>query len=119
MRTPLPRDAAAAGELLASLQAAKQDLELGQAILVDQLQQSKAENAQLLQHVDKLRARITGSTQDACDIVQHLEERLRAADVRSAALQDQLQALQVQLAQAVQERTALKVGAQRHRVARG
>jgi len=52
-----------AAELLA-LQGAKQDLELGQAILVDKLQQCKAENEQLVQQIEKLKARISNSTQD-------------------------------------------------------
>lgn len=52
-----------AAELLA-LQGAKQDLELGQAILVDKLQQCKAENERLVQQIEKLKARISNSTQD-------------------------------------------------------
>jgi hypothetical protein len=46
------------------LQGAKQDLELGHAILVDKLRQCKAENDRLLQEIDNYKARITNATQD-------------------------------------------------------
>lgn len=49
---------------LAALQGVKQDLELGHAILVDKLKQSRAENDRLLQEVDNLKARIGNATQD-------------------------------------------------------
>lgn len=39
-------------------------MELGHAILVDKLKQSKAENARLLQEIDNLKARMTNATQD-------------------------------------------------------
>lgn len=58
-----PRREGAQAELQA-LQGAKQDLELGQAILIDKLQQCKAENEQMVQQIDKLKLRITNSTQD-------------------------------------------------------
>lgn len=47
-----------------ALQGAKQDLELGQVILIDKLQQCKAENEEMVQEIEKLKARITNSTQD-------------------------------------------------------
>jgi cell division septum initiation protein DivIVA len=37
---------------------------LGQAILIDKLQQCKAENEQMVQQIEKLKARIANSTQD-------------------------------------------------------
>lgn len=49
---------------LAALQGAQQDLELGHAILIDKLKQSKAENDRLLQEVENFKARITNATQD-------------------------------------------------------
>lgn len=51
------------------LQNAKQDLELGQAMLLDKLQQCKAENEQLLQHITQLKSRIQSSTQDYVSVV--------------------------------------------------
>lgn len=51
-----------------ALQGAKQDLELGQAILIDKLQQCKAENEQMVQEIEKLKSRITNSTQDYVSI---------------------------------------------------
>ncbi len=49
---------------LQALQGAKQDLELGQAMLIDKLQQCKAENEQMVQQISALKLRITNSTQD-------------------------------------------------------
>lgn len=60
----LRRDGGGVEAELVALQGAKQDLELGQTILVDKLQQCKAENEQLVQQIEKLKARITNSTQD-------------------------------------------------------
>jgi hypothetical protein len=53
---------------LAALQGAKQDLELGHAILVDKLRQCKAENDRLLQEINNYKARITNATQDYVSI---------------------------------------------------
>jgi chromosome segregation ATPase len=94
---------------LAALQGARADLELGQAILVDELKQCKAENEQLVAHAAKLGARITTSTADYGDILQHREEQVRTAEGRASLLQQQLDRLQADLAQAAQEAAALKV----------
>lgn len=101
------RDAAQA-ELLA-MQGAKQDLELGQAVLIDKLQQCQAENEQVVQHMAQLKARITNSTQDYIDILQHRGEQIKAAEARASSLQQQLEHLQQELAQAAKEVSALKV----------
>jgi hypothetical protein len=152
-------------EVLA-LQGAKQDLELGQAILIDKLQQCKSENQQMVQQMAKLKARITNSTQDyvsadsmgdekqwlccmaaskTCkqqqaadhqhqevlsiinkcralnkcradsfvqvDILQHRGEQIKAADARASSLQQQLERLQQDLAQAAKDVAILKVPA--------
>jgi hypothetical protein len=91
-----------------ALQSAKQELELGVAVLVDQLQQSRAEAEQLSAHVDKLKARIANSTQDYVDILQHREEQLRAADARCALLQQQLERVQADVVHAGQEVAGLR-----------
>jgi chromosome segregation ATPase len=101
------RDAAQA-ELLA-LQGAKQDMELGQAVLIDKLQQCQAENEQFVQHMAQLKARITNSTTDYIDILQHRGEQIKAAEARATSLQQQLQHLQQELAQAAKEVSTLKV----------
>lgn len=61
----------AQAELL-TMQGAKQDLELGQAILIDKLQQCKAENEQMVQQIEKLKARISNSTADYVSTVLRL-----------------------------------------------
>lgn len=101
------RDAAQA-ELLA-MQGAKQDLELGQVVLIDKLQQCQAENEQVVQHMAQLQARITNSTADYIDILQHCGEQIKAAETRASSLQQQLEHLQQELAQAAKEVSALKV----------
>ncbi|WIA13348.1 hypothetical protein OEZ85_006930 [Tetradesmus obliquus] len=93
---------------LAALQGAKQDMELGHAILVDKLRQCKAENDRLLQEIDNYKARITNATQDYVDILQHREEQIKAADARAGTLQQQLDKLQAEIAQKTEEIAKLK-----------
>eukprot|EP00878_Enallax_costatus_P041461 GHUV01048247.1.p1 GENE.GHUV01048247.1~~GHUV01048247.1.p1 ORF type:complete len:624 (+),score=179.30 GHUV01048247.1:665-2536(+) len=93
---------------LAALQGVKQDLELGHAILVDKLKQSKAENDRLLQEVDNLKARIGNATQDYVDILQHREEQIKLAEVRNNALQQQVERLQAEIGQCNEEFARLK-----------
>lgn len=78
-------------------------------MLIDKLQQCKAENEQLVQQMEKLKARITNSAQDYVDILQHRGEQIKAGETRASSLQQQLERLQQDLAQAAKEAAALKV----------
>jgi hypothetical protein len=46
------------------LQGARQDLELGHALLTDKLKQSKAENERLLLEIERFKSRLSNATQD-------------------------------------------------------
>lgn len=95
---------------LQALQGAKQDVELGQAMLIDKLQQCKAENEQMTQQMEKLKARLTNSAQDYVDILQHRGEQIKAGEMRANSLQQQLERLQQELAQTAKDVATLKVG---------
>eukprot|EP00775_Hariotina_reticulata_P013491 gene13491-13616_t len=93
---------------LMALQGARQDLELGHAILTDKLKQSKAENERLLLEIEKFKSRLGNATQDYVDILQHREEQIKAADVRASALQQQVERLQADLNQQAEDISRLR-----------
>ncbi|KAF8058062.1 GPA3 [Scenedesmus sp. PABB004] len=102
---------------LAALAAANQDLELGHAMMVDKARQLKAENERLLADVAACKARIAAATHDCQDILAFRQEQARAADARGAALAQQLERLQAELAGGVAEIARLKARAHARRPA--